>query len=212
MNSQAATKSKSPSLKTVPAAALDPYLIYRSPFLRTLSGLKLLSGTILACGCIATPALAMMGPDGYLGAAAVALASLLPLGIHQAVIPGFVASIRIIPPSEKTEPESSPSLNAPSKASKAKNPTLIEIQESLAPGSILQLDTVGVLGLVKGHLETTADLRLLGRSSRIRWSNIESLRTGKAYYVEKDAGGPILRRVFQLIQEADKARASDTKS
>ncbi|ORY74337.1 hypothetical protein BCR37DRAFT_389886 [Protomyces lactucae-debilis] len=201
---KAGQQAKGPSLPT-PPQAYDPYLIYRSPYLKTLSGLKLITGTLLACGCIASPALAFMGPEGYLGACAVALASLLPLGVQRAVIPGFVASIRIIPPSAKDVEHTEPATARSTARSASTAP--IDILEGITSNTILQLDTVSLLGPIHTKLETVADLQLRKPGAKISWSNLKSTRTGNPYYVEKLAGGPILRRIFELIAEAEKKRS-----
>lgn len=187
----------------------DPLQFYRSPLFRTMSGYKLLSGAFLLCGTVAVPALLYTGQQaGITGSLVVAAASMTPITLQTIFVPRYIARMSLVRPAPLTTitnttgqtRQESRKANA---SSMAHSTAPIDILDSLVPQSQIRIEYFTFSGFLRTKLARIADLR---PHRDFRWVNWKT-SDGLALYVDKEAAGPILKKIVRMI---DRPREPET--
>lgn len=154
------------------------------------------------CGTLAVPALLFTGAqEGIIGAVAVGVASILPMTAQMVMVPRYVARMRLMPPSTTSIPvlegRQKNESRVLKKQSKAES---IDLLGSLALQSQIRIEYFTLFGMLKSTTETITDLK---PHRGIRWINWKSSGTKLNYYVDRQVAGPVLQKIFRMIEEPD---------
>lgn len=193
-------KSTTNPITTPLRAQFDIYQFYQSPLLRLFTGYKFLSSTFLLCGTLAVPALLLTGQqEGVYGAVAIGVASALPMTAQMVMVPKFVSRMRLTSPSSIEQPLV-PQKQA--KVPKVGKVTTMDLLDGLMPSSQISIEHFTLFGMLRS---TTEDIRNLEPyRGKFRWTTWRSKESKKAYYVDEQAAGPILKKLMKMIEDPKK--------